>query len=99
MKFWESLDNTPPAKPIVNAVVKENKVAIIWDHPNKNDVSKYVLYYQYSNQNWNHIILNSETTSYTLPFIDNQNNTLNKIGITAVDTNENQSLFTEEKLP
>ena len=93
------LDNTPPAKPIVNAVVKENKVAIIWDHPNKNDVSKYVLYYQYSNQNWNHIILNSETTSYTLPFIDNQNNTLNKIGITAVDTNENQSLFTEEKLP
>ncbi|WP_417444736.1 glycoside hydrolase family 10 protein [Joostella sp.] len=92
------LDNTPPQRPNINTTLRAGQVNMVWNHPNKKDISKYVLYYKYAEKGWDYIILNESNTSYRLPVTDANKHKIEKVGITAVDRVGNQSLFFEENI-
>ncbi|QLE00302.1 family 10 glycosylhydrolase [Galbibacter sp. BG1] len=92
------LDNMPPEQPTINITLKDNTANIIWNHPNKNDVFRYVIYLKYEGKKWEHQIFNEDDISTSVPFKLENNVLLEKIGITAVDRTGNQSLFLVEDL-
>ncbi|AIM59634.1 hypothetical protein IX49_03545 [Cellulophaga lytica] len=90
------LDNTPPLQPIVKTTKKGNTVQISWEHNNTTDVFRWVLYFKRNGKKWQHTILNRRNRNYNIPLtLKNNTNTLNKIGLTAVDRTGNQSEFFE----
>ncbi|MFC4722642.1 glycoside hydrolase family 10 protein [Geojedonia litorea] len=93
------LDNIPPLKPEVHLNKNQNNVFISWEHSEKFDVFRWVLYYQYKDIDWQHTILDRKDTSFVLPLATKSNDkVLLKIGLTAVDRTGNQSEFFEIKI-
>ncbi|WP_445734276.1 glycoside hydrolase family 10 protein [Mariniflexile sp.] len=90
------LDNLPPSKPLLLIKRKEKKLHLTWNHNNEFDVFRWVLYYQFKDENWDHIILDKNTKSYIFQNIEDKNKQpIIKVGLTAVDRTGNQSEFFE----
>tara|TARA_R110002049_G_scaffold309037_1_gene516093 strand:- start:589 stop:2079 length:1491 start_codon:yes stop_codon:yes gene_type:complete len=85
------LDNEPPNKPALTIKKATNTLLANWTHTNKPDVFRWVLYYKPKGGKWAYEILNRRANSYTIP----NGETINKVGITAVDRTGNQSEFFE----
>ncbi|MBI6116125.1 glycoside hydrolase family 10 protein [Salegentibacter maritimus] len=93
------LDNTPPEIP--NVTVNENldKIEMTWGVEDDADIKKWVLYFKYETGSWDYKILNSEKRSQSLQKeVGKKKVQLEKIGITSVDRNGNQSEFIEIKI-
>ena len=50
------LDDKKPEKPIVTVAPVEGKVSIYWNHPEKADVFKWVVYFKYGNK-WTYKVM------------------------------------------
>ena len=87
------LDNVPPQKPLVDIRSVNGSQIISWDHPEDKDVFRWVLYYQYRDKPWEHLIISRSARTYELQHSDNDNSPLQNIGLTAVDRTGNQSAF------
>ncbi|WBL25700.1 glycoside hydrolase family 10 protein [Zunongwangia sp. HGR-M22] len=93
------IDNKAPKLPEVSTNLDVNTLRISWEHPNENDVFRWVLYFQYEGSKWDFKILNNDQLSElktTLSYLVGEKKVkLSKIGITAVDRTGNQSDFNE----
>ncbi len=93
------IDDKAPKSPEVLTNLDGNTLRISWQHPDENDVFKWVLYFQYEGSKWDFKILNNDQLSElktTLSYLVGQKKVkLSKIGITAVDRTGNQSDFKE----
>ena len=70
-----------------------------WGVENDADIKKWVLYFKYETGSWDYKILNSEKRSQSLQKeVGEKKVQLEKIGITSVDRNGNQSEFIEIKI-
>ena len=93
------MDNKAPKSPEVLTNLDGNTLRISWEHPDENDVFRWVLYFQYEGSKWDFKILNNDQLSElktTLSYLVGEKKVkLSKIGITAVDRTGNQSDFKE----
>ena len=93
------MDNKAPKSPEVFTQLDGNTLRISWEHPDQNDVFRWVLYFQYEGSKWDFKILNKAQFSElktTLSYLVGENKIkLSKIGMTAVDRTGNQSDFKE----
>ncbi|WP_092539791.1 glycoside hydrolase family 10 protein [Zunongwangia mangrovi] len=93
------MDNKAPKSPEVLTNLDGNTLRISWQHPDENDVFRWVLYFQYEGSKWDFKILNNDQLSElktTLSYLVGEKKVkLSKIGITAVDRTGNQSDFKE----
>ena len=93
------IDDKAPKSPEVLTNLDGNTLRISWQHPDENDVFRWVLYFQYEGSKWDFKILNNDQLSElktTLSYLVGQKKVkLSKIGITAVDRTGNQSDFKE----
>lgn len=83
-------DDTPPNPPKnIYTITGDNRIDIIWDHNNENDVSGYNVYYSYSYDGRYELIGNTVNNFY----IDNgaENGVTYYYAITAYDYNGNES--------
>ncbi|WP_341475832.1 glycoside hydrolase family 10 protein [Christiangramia salexigens] len=87
------LDSESPAKPEWNAQHSDDKIIINWSHDKPDDVFRWVIYYQYEDENWDYKILNSNSRELEVSNTNSQGKKINKVGITAVDRTGNQSSF------
>ncbi|MGS2763668.1 glycoside hydrolase family 10 protein [Sinomicrobium sp. M5D2P9] len=87
------LDNTPPDQPVIDLSDKGDTISVSWTHSDEKDIFKWVVYYQYQNENWQHSILTGPDRNHALKKLSEHGNRLHKIGITAVDRSGNQSKF------
>ncbi|MDT0650918.1 glycoside hydrolase family 10 protein [Autumnicola edwardsiae] len=85
------LDDEAPKAPKLNISKFEDKLALTWEHPDPEDVFRWVLYFKYENSGWDYKILNQNERNFTLHNARN----FTKIGITAVDRTGNESNFKE----
>ena len=86
------LDAIPPLEPVAQITVADS-LHINWTHPDKSDVFKWVVYYQYGNT-WNYKILDKNASTLILSLHtspNNQNYILKQIAVTAVDRLGNES--------
>ncbi len=87
------LDATPPMAPEAQIKIVTDSLHIHWTHPDKSDVFKWVVYYQYGNT-WNYKILDKNASTSILSLqtsLNNQNYKLKQIAVTAVDRLGNES--------
>jgi len=93
------MDNKAPKSPEILTNLDGNTLRISWEHPDENDVFRWVLYFQYEGSKWDFKILNNDQLSElktTLSYLVGEKKVkLSKIGITAVDRTGNQSDFKE----
>ena len=93
------MDNKAPKSPEILTNLDANTLRISWEHPDENDVFRWVLYFQYEGSKWDFKILNNDQLSElktTLSYLVGEKKVkLSKIGITAVDRTGNQSDFKE----
>lgn len=93
------MDNKAPKSPEILTNIDGNTLRISWEHPDENDVFRWVLYFQYEGSKWDFKILNNDQLSElktTLSYLVGEKKVkLSKIGITAVDRTGNQSDFKE----
>ena len=87
------LDNENPQAPTVNLQSYPKEVKLSWEHTEKEDIFRWVVYYKYQNRDWDFKILNAGLDQFATSTIDEQGNKLEKIGMTAVDRTGNQSSF------
>ena len=91
------MDNKAPKSPEILTNIDGNTLRISWEHPDQNDVFRWVLYFQYEGSKWDFKILNNDQLSElktTLSYLVGEKKVkLSKIGITAVDRTGNQSDF------
>jgi len=93
------LDDSPPKQPQVFTTTENDRVIIQWKHEKPEDVFRWVVYFKYELGNWDYKILNSVARSQNLQkMVGDKNITLQKIGVSAVDRNGNQSDFREIEL-
>ncbi|RZL46922.1 MAG: hypothetical protein EOP00_13500 [Pedobacter sp.] len=96
------LDNKKPEKPKVTMLPAGNMWQIRWEHPDKNDVFRWVIYYKYGNK-WNYRVLSRKEsaldflTSVTAPN-GKDKNILTAFSVTAVDRTGNESEFVEYEI-
>ncbi|HUH27920.1 glycoside hydrolase family 10 protein [Gelidibacter sp.] len=94
------LNTILPEAPTVATKIVNNKVVITWDHPQLEDVFKWVVFYKYD-KGWDYKILdrtkNSAEISLHIDQADKQV-PLTTIGVTAVDKTGNQSSFNEIRI-
>lgn len=93
------MDNKAPKSPEVFTQLDGNTLRIFWEHPDQNDVFRWVLYFQYEGSKWDFKILNkvqfSELKTTLSYLVGEKKIKLSKIGMTAVDRTGNQSDFKE----
>jgi len=86
------LDNTAPIAPLLKLTVKDS-AHISWTHPDKTDVFRWVVYYEYGEQK-EYAILNRSASHFELPFekIQGKNKVyLTSVHVSAVDRCGNES--------
>ncbi|MFD0939217.1 glycoside hydrolase family 10 protein [Pedobacter boryungensis] len=92
------LDKKAPKMPIASSSQKDTMVQIKWDHPEKDDVFKWVVYYKYGGK-WNYRIMtrndNSLDVSASIRKTATSNEKLTAFGVTAIDRSGNESEFHE----
>lgn len=93
------LDKRKPEKPVVTLVQVDEKFQINWNHPKKDDVFKWVVYFKYNNK-WTYKIMTRKDSSLTvLAKITAANgkdiNALQAYAVTGVDRTGNESEFQE----
>lgn len=94
------LDPVFPEAPEANAIIVQNKVNLTWDHPNIDEVFRWVVYFKYKGV-WNYEILNRTQTSFELENYQDEHakkSPITDLGITAVDRSGNESEFEEVQL-
>lgn len=96
----EWLDKKAPKKPEVTIVSKDSLWQIRWNHPEKSDVFRWVVYFKYGDK-WNYRILNRKDEFFDILAVVKGNKTqipLNAYAVTAVDRTGNESEFEERQL-
>jgi uncharacterized lipoprotein YddW (UPF0748 family) len=99
----EWLDNKAPKAPTVTVVAKDSLLQVNWNHEQKNDVFRWVVYFKYGDK-WSYKILNRKDASLEILVAVNRNPTgtsktaLNAYAVTAVDRSGNESEFIERKV-
>ncbi len=93
------LDDKKPEKPIVTVMPVEKSFRVMWNHPEKEDVFKWIVYYKYNNK-WGYRVMTRKDTSLdVLAGITAANgrdqNVLQAFAVTAVDRTGNESEFHE----
>lgn len=95
------LDDQAPKAPVVQTVKQQSQLKITWEHPEAQDVFRWVVYYQYGNA-WNYQVLNRRDRSFVKALKEEisgkpstKGTSLNRIAVTAVDRTGNESLFKE----
>jgi uncharacterized lipoprotein YddW (UPF0748 family) len=96
------LDNKAPQKPIVTIAPKDSLWQIRWNHPEANDVFKWVVYFKYG-EKWSYKIMNRKDAMLETLVAINRGTSKDKIplaafGVTAVDRTGNESEFVEHKI-
>ena len=89
-----------PKAPSVTTKIEANKVTISWDHPELEEVFKWVVFYKYD-KNWDYKILERPKNIFELSLYMDQMESkrpLRSIGVTAIDKTGNQSSFIEIKI-
>ncbi len=108
------LDDQPPDPPTVWVTDKNDSLEVAWNHPDPDDVFRWVLYYQYA-EGWQYLILDHNTHNYKLPsfymILPNVRGAnaetdqkkvrinLSHLAVSAVDRTGNESARTIQKLP
>ncbi|RZK57167.1 MAG: hypothetical protein EOO91_10665 [Pedobacter sp.] len=99
----EWLDRKAPEKPIVTVVPKGKLLEVRWNHPNKSDVFKWVVYFKYGNK-WSYKIMNRKDESLDLMASveatakGGSQTVISSFAITAIDRTGNESEFTEHTI-
>lgn len=99
----EWLDRKAPDKPIVTVAPNNQMLQIRWNHPDKTDVFKWVVYFKYGDK-WNYKIMNRNDTNLDIMVAINKSATskdkllLTAFGVTAIDRTGNESEFHEYKM-
>lgn len=94
------LDHKKPKKPNVTISPSGNALQVKWDHPQKGDVFRWVVYYKYGNK-WNYRIMNRKDSSldlFTSVTNGKEKNNLTAYGVTAIDRTGNESEFYDYKI-
>ena len=94
------LNSILPKAPSVTTKIEANKVTISWDHPELEEVFKWVVFYKYD-KNWDYKILERPINIFELSLYMDQMESkrpLTSIGVTAIDKTGNQSSFIEIKI-
>lgn len=94
------LDKRLPEAPLVSTKIEGNKVVISWGHSKIEEVYNWVVFYKYENT-WDYKILDRTKNGIELALnleVNEKNNVLTFIGVTAVDKTGNQSTFNEIKI-
>ncbi len=96
------LDDKKPEKPIVTVAPVAGKLRIYWNHPEKTDVFKWVVYFKYNNK-WTYKVMTRKDSEIdVLPGIITANgiaqNVLQAFGVTAIDRTGNESEFHEHTM-
>ena len=92
------LDDKAPAPPKVKIAAKDTVWKVMWDHPDKNDVVKWVVYFKYGSK-WNYQVMNKKDVELDLliavPKLPNgkDKEPLNSFAVTAIDRTGNESAF------
>ncbi len=95
------LDKRLPEAPLVTTKLEDNNVVVSWDHPKLEAVYNWVVFYKYETS-WDYRILDRTKNGIELALnseVNEKNNVLTFIGVTAVDKTGNQSTFNEIKIP
>lgn len=96
----EWLDKKVPEMPIVTVAPKDSLWQIRWNHPEKSDVFRWVVYYKYGDK-WNYRIMNRNDNSLDVLVAISKTPTskdklvLTAFGVTAIDRTGNESEFHE----
>ena len=94
------LDEIVPEAPLVSTKIDGNQVTVSWNHPELDDVFKWVVFYKYENS-WDYQILDRTKNALALSLYlkeTEKENPLTFIGVTAIDKTGNQSTFNEHKI-
>jgi uncharacterized lipoprotein YddW (UPF0748 family) len=97
------LDKKAPEVPIVTVIPKDSLWQVNWNHPDKKDVFRWVVYFKYGDK-WNYKIVNRKDVSVDLLVAVNRNPTgtsktvLSAFAVTAIDRTGNESEFIEHKI-
>lgn len=90
------LNDEIPVNPSVNTRVENQRLFIDWDHPDAEEIFRWVIYFKYEGGSWDYKILNKGTSNYSLQYIvGDKKKKLDKIAVSAVDRTGNQSEFEE----
>ncbi|MEJ5993336.1 family 10 glycosylhydrolase [Pedobacter sp. Du54] len=96
------LDDKRPERPIVTVAPVEGKLRIYWNHPEKADVFKWVVYFKYNNKWLYKVMTRKDTNLDVLAGITAANgkdlNVLQAYGVTAIDRTGNESEFEEHTI-
>ena len=87
------LDDEAPLAPGIKIEQEGNYIDVAWEHPDINDVFRWVCYYKYQDSGWEFSIMNLTERNISIPYINDKGNKIEKIGMTAVDRMGNQSSF------
>ncbi|MCG9971444.1 glycoside hydrolase family 10 protein [Christiangramia crocea] len=88
------LDKDSPETPQVQTSVNNDRLHINWNHPEDDNIFRWVVYFKYEGGNWDYKILDQGTKSYSLQYIvGNKKKKMEQIGVTAVDRTGKQSEF------
>ena len=60
------LDNEAPAAPSVVTAINGERLEMKWNHPQPDDVFRWVVYFKYQDGNWDYKILNRDARSFSL---------------------------------
>ncbi|WP_316785620.1 glycoside hydrolase family 10 protein [Pedobacter frigiditerrae] len=99
----EWLDRKAPEKPIITVVPKGKLLEVRWNHPEKNDVFKWVVYFKYGNK-WNYKIMNRKDDSLDLlASVEGSSKGISQtlissFAVTAIDRTGNESEFVEHQI-
>ncbi|TCC94345.1 hypothetical protein EZ428_06130 [Pedobacter frigiditerrae] len=98
----EWLDRKGPAKPIITVAPKDKLWEVRWNHTEKSDVFKWVVYFKYGNK-WSYKIMNRKDESLDLmASIENgtkgSRTLLSSFAVTAIDRTGNESEFIEHQI-
>ncbi len=93
------LDHKKPKKPIITVTPKDKFLTINWNHPEKTDVFKWVVYFKYNNK-WTYKVMTRKDTSLDvlvgIAAVNGKDiNALQAYGVTAIDRTGNESEFQE----
>lgn len=97
------LDNKLPVKPIITFKQQDTLVKVAWEHPNKAEVFKWVVYFKYG-EKWSYQILSGNNLQ--IDVLKNVPRTptakdklpLNAVAVTAVSRTGTESIFEEIKV-
>lgn len=93
------LDSKIPTAPVVVIQPLVDKLTVTWNHDNKLDIFRWIVYYRYDNSPWQYKILSKNESSVELLKIQEESNaTITHVAVSAVSRTGNESDFKEIRI-